>query len=451
MIKLISPYDWDFGFAPAALVKRASTGLRGGDRAAFLQRADHVFLPYLEKIAQLLKPGEVPVHLIALGATEKIGANRNGDGFTCATCRTRHHTFEKLARFYRDHRNKDAHLSYGRVVKSAFNEAMGRVELLGALNGTKEAADANGGLVADLELEALEKEGDFTDSMSCRIKHDVCSYCGNASRTRAEYCTPATCKAGGCRDNLGRVVKVGGKIHHLHVDNPADGLDWFDISHITTRKQADRTALGTTAEWLQKAAAIGGPAATGGAALAEAAGVSGPWTPALIGMSKLAAGLAALAPWQDEVLWQAAAFDTRLNLNRRDPRLNEKLAALADCGVFLSPADFARTFGPIAGPGYAELVERLPDYADQTAFAAANPGPAEVDYARTKHASALIPSACARRAAVAVIRGATSVEERPDAARGPYAAYKLAALWRYAGADSANFGLTARAARAQDR
>jgi hypothetical protein len=195
--------------------------------------------------------------------------NRNGDGFTRRTCREHHPSFTKYSRAYRNHLNKHADRSYGRVIASEFNEPMKRIELLVGYNGTEKAAEINGGLVADKELEVLNTGGDIPVSMACKVAHDTCSGCGNRARTRAEYCQGAMCKYGGLKDNIGRTFDDG---HILHADNP-DPV-WFDISHV--HKPADRIAwsLGR----LEKAASTGiRLVGLGGAALAEEIGLTMPY------------------------------------------------------------------------------------------------------------------------------------------------------------------------------
>jgi hypothetical protein len=163
--KIITPGSQDFSEPVAQLIKYSSSGLHGCDLDQFVKRASVRFMDKLAGIS--FGPGEIPVHLIALGSTEAYGNNRNGDGFKEAVCKQYHPTFVKLARFYRDHANKDLKKSYGIVKASDYNDKMRRVELLIALNGTKEAADRNGGLVADEELEKLAKDEDLPVSMAC--------------------------------------------------------------------------------------------------------------------------------------------------------------------------------------------------------------------------------------------------------------------------------------------
>lgn len=253
IVKTFSWQHWDGAEPSAVLVKIAADGrLRGADLRRFEKRASgssELFLRRMQSIK--FAADEVPVHLIALGAWEAYGANRNGDAFRESALKRYHSTFEKHAYFYRNHKNRDPKRSYGIVKCSVYNPVMRRVELLVALNGSDKAAQRNGGLVADREIEKLARGDDLGVSMACRVPYDECSYCGNRAANRAEYCTEKTCAAGGCRDNLGRLVKVGNDFHHLFVHN--DHPTFFDISHVF--RPADRIAYGSRADWLDKTAA----------------------------------------------------------------------------------------------------------------------------------------------------------------------------------------------------
>lgn len=263
MIKIIAPGSQSFDVPAMEMVKVSSKGLRGDDLRSFVKRAGHEFADKLRDVH--VAPGEQLVHLIAIGATEAYGPNRNGDGFKSATCRKYHPTFVKHARWYRNHQNKDESKSYGIIKMSAFNESMKRIELLVALNSTKEAADRNGGLVADKEMQKIASgNGDWAVSMACRVPFDVCSGCGNKAPSRAQYCKQATCKYGGCFDNLTKVAEDG---HVLHVDNPDP--TWFDISDVY--RPADRIAY---VFGHMKAANHGG---LGGALMAEELGLTVPY------------------------------------------------------------------------------------------------------------------------------------------------------------------------------
>lgn len=282
MIKVITPHSQNFGDSVSSLIKVSSNGLVGSDLSSFVKRAGSEAAHMLKGIE--FKPGEQPIHMIAIGATEAYGPNRNGDGFKEATCRNYHDTFVKNARWYRNHKNKDPKISYGLVKASMYNEKMKRVELIVALNATKEAAARNGGLLADKEMQKIASGDDnWGVSMACRVAHDVCSGCGNKARNRDEYCTEDSCKYGGCRHNLTKVAEDG---HVLHVDNP--NPTWFDISDVY--RPADRIA------WVvghYKAAS--GLYVAGGAELAEMAGIGMPdgmWASDLPGETVKLAGVA---------------------------------------------------------------------------------------------------------------------------------------------------------------
>lgn len=233
MTKIITPGSYDFGEATTSIIKVSSNGLVGHDLSDFIKRAGHKMADEITKLA--FAKGEIPIHLIALGATEFYGPNRNGDGFTEECCRNYHPTFVKHARWYRNHQNKDPQKSYGIIKQSFYNEDMHRIELIVALNETKEAAARNGGLIADKELEKLAAGKELAVSMACKVAYDVCSVCGNKARTRDEYCTEENCKGGGCKNNLCKVAEDG---TITYVNNPYP--DWIDMSDVL--RPADRIA-----------------------------------------------------------------------------------------------------------------------------------------------------------------------------------------------------------------
>jgi hypothetical protein len=255
MIKFVSPSGWDFDGPCTRLIKWAGDTMGTNDRREFLKTASADLVAQMGHIK--LSRDEVPVHLIALGALEAYGPNRNGDGFSAQMCRDHHQSFVKLAQYYTNHRNKPSqgHPHFGKVKAAAYNDAMKRVELLVTLYRTKAAAERMGGFVDEDGLQKLATTGEFPVSMACRVPYDVCSFCGNEARTRDEYCTREKCAAGGCADNLSRLVKLAsGDMHHLHVRNPTPA--WFDISRVW--RNADHIALGANADWFQKAASAGG-------------------------------------------------------------------------------------------------------------------------------------------------------------------------------------------------
>ena len=347
MIKVVQPHAQDFSEPVAALIKMSNRGIVGADKQEFVKRAGAEFV---DKVASIkFAKDEIPVHLIAIGATEDYGPNRNGDGFTRETCKNYHQTFEKFARFYRDHANKNPAKSFGVVKASYYNEPMKRIELICGLNGSQEVAEKNGGLLADRELEKLAAGKDIPVSMACKIPFDKCSSCGNSARTRAEYCDSVEngghCKAGGLRHNIGRVLEDG---HVLHADNP--NPSFFDISHVF--RPADRIAY--VSGELQKAASAG--VVVSGAELAEQLGVTMPYDLNAVNASKKAAqqfaALQELAQaeadlganfngWPQVALSSNAAVQDKFDVNGSSfAKISEALRGLADAGVILPVRDF---------------------------------------------------------------------------------------------------------------
>lgn len=246
ILKKIASWSWNWDEPQAEIIKISRYGLIGEDRKRFIKRAsgtENIFLNELNRISW--KPGEVPVHLIALGSYEAYGPNLKGDAFRESVLQKYHPTFLK-GRFYRYHENTNPKKSYGIVKASAYNPVMRRVELLVGLNGNEEAARRNGGLVADKELTKLASGEPFPVSMSCWVAYDECAICGNKARFRKEYCTPEKCPGGGCRDNLCKLVKVGSDIRHVFVFNHQP--EFFDISMVI--KPADRTAWADKANYV---------------------------------------------------------------------------------------------------------------------------------------------------------------------------------------------------------
>ena len=255
-LKIITADPNTFDQPVAQIVNLSSRGLIGSDRTAFTKRASADILQDMQHLRDKVASDELLIHLLAIGATEDYGANRNGDGFRRRACQQYHPTFVKHAMFYRNHDNKNPRKSYGRIIKSAWHDPMKRIELLVALNSNDAAARRNLGLVADREMEKLAAKKDLPVSMACKVAYDVCSYCGHQSPTVDDYCTGVQqgglCKAGGLRDNIGALVEIDGGIHQLHADNPHP--TFFDISHVF--RPADRIAYVTGA--MEKAASGSG-------------------------------------------------------------------------------------------------------------------------------------------------------------------------------------------------
>lgn len=480
IIKYVAPSGWDWERPVAMPVPVSSRGLIGSDRSNFIKSAGHMFLNDIDNTK--FAKDEVPIHLIALGASEAYGPNRNGDGFKEATCKQHHQTFEKFAKFFRNHKNKpergDPH--FGIIKRSAYNDAMKRVELLVALNQEKSAADRNGGFVADAELEKLARGEDIAVSMACRVPYDVCSWCGNQAKTRSDYCTTEKCAAGGCHANLTRLIKVGSDMHHLHVDNPTP--TWFDISRVF--RPADRIAYGAKADYLTKAASDSGlfefsdyikMAESDSAPLHVIMyqdSFPGRWNEKMASCVKLAHGLAKLEQTKHKAnseiyrAFNAAPFDVEALGPLGTTKCAEGLGALADQKIILHINDWARLANKTEVvkeaaqclPGiYTKLVN-----SDIERRVEANPYPISEKVASVKQRTlaascrsshSLDKEAVAERSMLSSLRGegipqvnlagVNDVSDEAEKLAVDYAVYKLSALSRIAAFDG-EFPLTAR-------
>jgi hypothetical protein len=247
----------------------------------------HLFRNWLKMAKETgeWQTGEVPTHQIAMGCSERYNANRNGDAFSRYWLKQNHPTFVKHAKNYRNHKADNPDINYGKIALSNYNTKMDYVELLSLLNSTKQAAERNKGLVADLELERLSKGESFPISMSCFVDYDICSHCKNKAESRSQYCgdkefttknrdgtirkVAACVVPGGVKANLGRILEDGSTVS---VDN--FNPIFIDISHLTNQRRADRIAQ--NAGILEKISNVDNNYFPGGAELAEKIGHSAP-------------------------------------------------------------------------------------------------------------------------------------------------------------------------------
>ena len=182
------------------------------------QAADSGITEFASKLTA--EAGRVYVHILAMGASEAWGANRNADSFPEQTLIEHHKTFETSpAHIYRNHVNKDPAIAIGQVVYSTYNPRMRRVELIAWVDKER-ARDV---------VERVER-GDFpATSMACKTPYDVCSICGNKASTRQEYCEHLM-------GELGRIYPDGRKVSALNIAP----LKFFDMSIVV--RPADITS-----------------------------------------------------------------------------------------------------------------------------------------------------------------------------------------------------------------
>ena len=156
------------------------------------------------------KPGSTYILVLAMGASEFYGPNRNGDAFRESELKEHYKTFETNANVFKSHVNKDPEKRVGLVTKAFYNDIMHRVELILELIDSK---------CSDI-VAKIRANQDVAVSMGCRIKYDVCTICGNKAPTRADYCKHLKYELNDIYPD-GRIVAA---------DNPAP--KFFDISMV---------------------------------------------------------------------------------------------------------------------------------------------------------------------------------------------------------------------------
>lgn len=118
------------------------------------------------------------LHMVIMGCGEDYGWNKNADFFGRGELRRNHPTFVSHGRMYREHQHHRPEQAIGKIAASAFSEPTKRVELL--MHGSKRKSEK--------EYEMAKAGKQLTSSMSCRVKFDVCSCCGNQAKKVANYC-----------------------------------------------------------------------------------------------------------------------------------------------------------------------------------------------------------------------------------------------------------------------
>jgi hypothetical protein len=255
--KLILSGSFDFNDPSVSLVPLHSRGVDHG----WMQKraAAPIFDEMLRKLAaDGGLEGHTVLHVFAVGDEERYGPNRNMDGFSEKDNRTAHTKFKKQGHVFKNHKNWDPQFKTGSILDTAHNAAMGRIELLAALENAKYAS----------ELAQFEKGEDISVSMGSLQPFDVCSYCKHEAPTAKDHCAHI-------KEKLGEVLADG---RQIYMQNPDPG--YFDLS--TVWKPADRIGYA-----LRKVAAAAG--AIGGHELAEALGLRGFGTPKHATLTRLAA------------------------------------------------------------------------------------------------------------------------------------------------------------------
>lgn len=310
-----------------------------------------------------MKPpkGMTGIHLVALGDSEAYPMNRNGDLFPKEACEKYYPTFVKYGHVFEHHRNKDPKKAIGQIKAAAYNPDMHRIELYIWADNEK----------AHDHLERLEKTGEVSFSMACRVPFDKCAACG---AIREKPGDPTECDH--IKYSLGKIAEDGRQYGTIN-EEPT----WFDISFVG--RPADRIA------WNLKVASSmpENISINSSVKQAEIEGYTLPDDLAIESslakrkldvMKKLAEAYEKCASWlsgtskpanKDErymfelrKLAGASVPDSTLSrLREMDP--NDAFAALGDAGVVLD----ARSFFKYAfGPNYNVVEDYVPHVAKMT-------------------------------------------------------------------------------------
>ena len=216
LIKFSSTNDWRWDIDPVQLIHNVSTLTKSGADSWELRT---------EKTA-----GQTDVLVIALGAYEGTGANRNGDIFKEASCMEHYKTFlatgkkDKSGKYdgralNRHHKNKPEDPKYGNIKAASYNKKMKRIELVIGLDNDKCAE----------EIQKLAEGKQINVSMAAKVAYDKCTWCGFEAKDDKKRCKHVPKK-------LGEINKQG-EMCSMDNINPR----WFELSIVG--RPADRIGM----------------------------------------------------------------------------------------------------------------------------------------------------------------------------------------------------------------
>ena len=217
MYKTALSTDWDFG-------TETSAHIITGREDSSVKTASEAF-EFASNTAD--RPNHTKIVVIAMGASDSYGPNRNADGFRRSMLEKHHPSFTEHGTIYVNHKNKNPKNNYGDILGSFFRKEMDRVELVLSLCNRRAA-----------KFVRRINEGDPVPvSMGIHIPHDICNICGHKAPTTKHWCEHM--QRGGRfgpntiyyvdDDPLKKHPESDGKL--VYVDNPSGRF--FDISIVT--------------------------------------------------------------------------------------------------------------------------------------------------------------------------------------------------------------------------
>ena len=215
LIKFSATDDWNWDIDPVQLIHNVNTLTKAGSDNSELR---------VEKTA-----GQTDALVIALGAYEGTGANRNGDIFKEASCLKHYKTFIKSGSkkddkydgraLNRHHKNKPTDPKYGNIKAAAYNHKMKRIELVIGMDNDKCAE----------EIQKLAEGKQINVSMAAKVAYDKCTWCGHEAKTDNHRCEHIPKK-------LGEINKQGEMCSMDNIDPK-----WFELSIVG--RPADRIGM----------------------------------------------------------------------------------------------------------------------------------------------------------------------------------------------------------------
>jgi hypothetical protein len=219
---------------------------KGLEKTAAVMQAQSRLHPRVAEFVGRTQQTDSGIYVLvnAMGAGEYWGSNINGDLFPEKALINSPPNWEQLpvdemravgatwnygyptfmnAYPYKHHANKDPSRAFGRVEIAVWNPSMHRVELVVYLDRALCMQFDGYDIIQRIE------QGGFPDvSMGCRVPFDVCTICGNQSKTRDDYCEHAG-------SMMNKILPDGRKVA-VRNDTPR----FFDISFVFIG--ADKTA-----------------------------------------------------------------------------------------------------------------------------------------------------------------------------------------------------------------
>ena len=185
------------------------------------------------------------VLVVPLGSDESWEETVNGDAFERSHLEVEHpeyghKTFERYAKAYLHHKNKNPEIGYGDHPLMVFNRQMDRCEGIWRLDNEKARS-----VGAAHVIERILGDRPVEISMGTKVPYDVCSLCGNKAKTPREYCSHVKSPGFGHID-----PDTGEK---MRVFNPFP--KFFDLSAVVIPAAPEALVLGRLSPEL--AAAVG--------------------------------------------------------------------------------------------------------------------------------------------------------------------------------------------------